>query len=48
MGSRIAAHLANAQIPSLLLDVTTQAARNGLDAAVKGRPAALFVPESAA
>jgi 3-hydroxyacyl-CoA dehydrogenase len=48
MGSRIAAHLANAQIPSLLLDVTIQAARNGLDAALKSRPAAFFVPESAA
>jgi 3-hydroxyacyl-CoA dehydrogenase len=47
MGSRIAAHLANAQIPSLLLDVSGQAARNGLDAALKGRPAAFFVPESA-
>ena len=47
MGSRIAAHLANARIPSLLLDVSAQAARNGLDAALKGRPAAFFVPESA-
>jgi 3-hydroxyacyl-CoA dehydrogenase len=46
MGSRIAAHLANARIPSLLLDVSSQAARNGLDAALKGRPAAFFVPES--
>jgi 3-hydroxyacyl-CoA dehydrogenase len=48
MGSRIAAHLANAQIPSLLLDVTSAAARNGLETARKGRPAAFFVPESAA
>jgi len=55
MGSRIAAHLANAQIPSLLLDIVLpdgrtrdQAARNGLEAALKGRPAAFFVPESAA
>jgi 3-hydroxyacyl-CoA dehydrogenase len=47
MGSRIAAHLANAQIPSLLLDVSDQAARNGVEAALKGRPAAFFVPESA-
>ncbi len=47
MGSRIAAHLANAQIPSLLLDVSAQAARNGVEAALKGRPAAFFVPESA-
>jgi 3-hydroxyacyl-CoA dehydrogenase len=47
MGSRIAAHLANAQIPSLLLDVTLAAARNGIEAALKGRPAAFFVSESA-
>jgi 3-hydroxyacyl-CoA dehydrogenase len=54
MGSRIAAHLANAQIPSLLLDIVIpggksrdQAARNGLDAALKSRPAAFFVPEAA-
>jgi 3-hydroxyacyl-CoA dehydrogenase len=47
MGSRIVAHLANAQIPSLLLDVSLQAARNGVEAALKGRPAAFFVPESA-
>src|SRR3954465_8502533 len=54
MGSRIAAHLANAQIPSLLLDVVLpggalrdQAARNGVETALKSRPAAFFVPESA-
>jgi 3-hydroxyacyl-CoA dehydrogenase len=47
MGSRIAAHLANAQIPSLLLDVSVEAARNGVETALKGRPAAFFVPESA-
>jgi 3-hydroxyacyl-CoA dehydrogenase len=55
MGSRIAAHLANAQIPSLLLDIVLpggktrdQAARNGIETALKGRPAAFFVPENAA
>ncbi len=47
MGSRIAAHLANAQIPSLLLDVSPEAARHGLEAALKGRPGAFFVPEAA-
>src|SRR5580658_9781457 len=54
MGSRIASHLANAQIPSLLLDITIpnqkfkdQAARNGIDAALKSRPGAFFVPEGA-
>ncbi len=54
MGARIAAHLANAQIPSLLLDIVLpdqksrdQAARNGVEAALKGRPGAFFVPETA-
>lgn len=47
MGSRIAAHLANAQIPSVLLDVSAAAARSGLEAALKGRPAAFFIPEAA-
>ena len=54
MGAQIAAHLANAQIPSLLLDVVLpggalrdQAARNGLETALKSRPATFFVPESA-
>ena len=45
MGSRIAAHLANAQIPSLVLDINAQAARNGLEAALKAKPAAFFMPE---
>jgi 3-hydroxyacyl-CoA dehydrogenase len=52
MGSRIASHLANAQIPSLLLDISLpnqktpdQAARAGVDAALKSRPGAFFVPE---
>jgi 3-hydroxyacyl-CoA dehydrogenase len=68
MGARIAAHLANASVPSLLLDIIPKAltpdeqakglgldsppvrnrlARAGLDAALKSRPAAFFVPESA-
>ncbi len=53
MGSRIAAHLANARIPSLLLDITLsdarlpdQAARNGVEAAQKGKPGAFFTPEA--
>jgi 3-hydroxyacyl-CoA dehydrogenase len=45
MGSRIAAHLANAQVPSLLLDVSRDAARHGMEAALKGRPVAFFVHE---
>ena len=54
MGSRIAAHFANAGIPALLLDIVIpggktrdQAARNGLDAALKGKPGAFFTPEAA-
>ena len=51
MGARIAAHFANAGVPSFLLDMVPPdadgAARNrianaGLDAAVKGKPAAFF------
>lgn len=45
MGSRIAAHLANAKIPSLLLDLVNP--RSAVDAALKSRPAAFFVHESA-
>ena len=52
MGSRIAAHLANAGIPSLLLDIVKPdapvrdaAARAGLDAAAKSKPAAFFRTE---
>ena len=59
MGARIAAHLANASIPSVLLDIVPEGAgpddpkaRNriaqaGLDAALKSRPPAFFVPEAA-
>ena len=50
MGSRIAAHFANAGIPSLLLDVVVpnvldrnQAARKGLESALKQKPGAFFV-----
>jgi 3-hydroxyacyl-CoA dehydrogenase len=53
MGARIAAHFANAGVPSLLLDIVPPdadgAARNkiaaaGLEAAKKSRPAAFFEP----
>src|ERR1019366_2976915 len=68
MGARIAAHLANASVPSLLLDiipktltageqaqglgldsplVRNRLARAGLDASIKSRPPAFFVPETA-
>jgi 3-hydroxyacyl-CoA dehydrogenase len=59
MGSRIAAHLANAGVPVLLLDrvldgsMQSRAERNKLandavSALLKGKPAAFFVPERAA
>jgi 3-hydroxyacyl-CoA dehydrogenase len=56
MGARIAAHFANAGVPSLLLDIVppgaTADSRNkiaaaGLDAAKKSKPAAFFGPSSA-
>jgi 3-hydroxyacyl-CoA dehydrogenase len=47
MGSRIAAHFANAGISSVLLDVTRQAAAKGVETAIKQRPGAFFVDSSA-
>lgn len=54
MGSRIAAHFANAGVPALLLDIVVpgQASRNaaalkGLDGAQKSRPAAFYVDTAA-
>ena len=55
MGSRIAAHLANAGIPTLLLDLPPtpggsepQLSLKALDGLVKSKPAALFEPSFAA
>ncbi|MBI3694128.1 MAG: 3-hydroxyacyl-CoA dehydrogenase/enoyl-CoA hydratase family protein [Acidobacteria bacterium] len=51
MGSRIAAHLANVGIPTLLLDLAgppedrNRLARVGRDAALTQKPAAFFLPE---
>ncbi len=47
MGSRIAAHFANAGIPSVLLDVTPELARKGVGNAAKQRPGAFFLDSSA-
>jgi 3-hydroxyacyl-CoA dehydrogenase len=53
MGSRIAAHFANAGLPSLLLDLPSDGpdrsaiARRGLEATLKQKPAALFTPSAA-
>jgi len=53
MGSRIAAHFANAGIPALLLDVAGQPNRNapalqGIQNALKQRPGAFFTDDKAA
>src|SRR5579864_991585 len=48
MGARIAAHFANAGIPSVLLDLTTAAALKGMENAAKVRPGGFFVNEAAA
>src|SRR5438045_4182722 len=56
MGAQIAAHLANAGIPTLLLDILpkdeptdrNQIARAGLEAAKKSKPAAFFTRDRAA
>src|SRR6516165_2785116 len=45
MGSRIAAHMANAGLPVVLLDIP--AATPSLDAMKKGKPAAFFDPSLA-
>jgi 3-hydroxyacyl-CoA dehydrogenase len=51
MGSRIAAHLANAGIPALLLDLPGPAedrnrlARKGIEGALRQKPPAFFLPE---
>jgi 3-hydroxyacyl-CoA dehydrogenase len=44
MGAQIAAHFANAGIPSWLLDVTREAAREGLDRAKALKPDPFFTP----
>src|SRR5690606_21657948 len=48
MGAQIAAHLANAGLPVLLLDVTADAARSGLERARRLKPDPFFLPETAA
>ena len=45
MGAQIALHFANAGIPALLLDLTSDVARQGLDKARKLRPDPQFTPE---
>ena len=47
MGSRIAAHFANAGIPVDLLDVSTDLAAKGIQTAIKQKPGAFFLDSSA-
>ena len=46
MGAQIAAHLANAGVPSLLLDVSRDAARDGLARAKALKPDPFFTPST--
>jgi len=48
MGAQIAAHLANAGVPTLLLDVTLEAAREGLARAAALKPDPFFVGDARA
>ena len=48
MGARIAAHFANAGIPSLLMDLDAARAAKGLEAARKASPASFFTADAAA
>jgi 3-hydroxyacyl-CoA dehydrogenase len=48
MGAQIAAHFANAGVPALLLDVTREAARDGLERAKRLRPDPFFTPDTTA
>ncbi|MBI3050758.1 MAG: enoyl-CoA hydratase/isomerase family protein [Acidobacteria bacterium] len=46
MGAQIAAHFANTGVPSLLLDVTADAARQGLERARTLKPDPFFTPDT--
>ena len=46
MGAQIALHCANAGIPALLLDLTPQAAKDGLEKAKRLKPDPQFTPDS--
>jgi len=46
MGAQIAAHLANAGVPVLLLDLDKKTARDGLERAAKLKPAPFFTREA--
>src|SRR5688572_16078868 len=46
MGAQIAAHFANAGVPALLLDVTPEAAAQGLQRARTLKPDPFFTPDT--
>ena len=46
MGAQIAAHFANAGVPALLLDVTAEAATQGLERARRLKPDPFFMPDT--
>ncbi len=46
MGAQIAAHVANAGVPAFLLDVTTEAAAEGLKRARALKPDPFFTPDT--
>ena len=46
MGAQIAAHFANAGVPALLLDVTADAAKQGLERARALKPDPFFTPDT--
>ena len=46
MGAQIAAHFANADVPALLLDITSDAAREGLKRARALKPDPFFTPDT--
>src|SRR5438034_6434502 len=48
MGAQIAAHLANAGVPTVLLDLTADVARQGLERARALKPAPFFTSDAAA
>ena len=46
MGAQIAAHVANAGLPTLLLDITADAAKQGLQRARRLKPGPAFTPDT--
>src|SRR5438876_11837326 len=46
MGAQIAAHFANARVPTLLLDLTPDVARHGLGRAKALKPDPFFTPDA--